>query len=310
MATKEDLFALYKKTFVDIKDTSINAYISAITKISKDLGEPLEPNTFVNFTKIKKFIESSDISTNTMKNKANSILMYLKANGINNMSDTYGQWISDLRDKIDNSLGQNEKSEKEKGNWMSKEELEKFIDNMVIPELDKTNKTYEYLLPFQNYFMVAFHLQYPLRNDLAETSIGINPYRKKIGNYIRIRPYLKTAGMFLANYKTESTYGTITFEIEGRALSALLLYYQALKNFAGTNRTIPLIIGKDGEPLTSNNYTKHFNAIFKDTGKSVSTTLIRKAVVSSVYDTKKIKELSRIMGHSPEMALNIYAKDL
>ena len=208
-------------------------------------------------------------------------------------------------------MGQNEKSPKEEENWMSKEELESFLDNMEssLPPLDSINTSYEYLQKYQNYFMLAFHLQYPLRNDLAETFIGSDPYKKIIKNYIRVRPYLKTAIMILVDYKTASTYGKIEFEIEGRALKALLVYYQILKKFTGT-KTSPVIVDGNGISITSNNYTKHFNNIFKSTGKSVSTTLIRKAIVSSMYDTKKIKELARIMGHSTDMALNIYAKDL
>jgi hypothetical protein len=116
--------------------------------------------------------------------------------------------------------------------------------------------------------------------------------------------------MVMTDYKTSDTYGRIEFEIVGEALSALQLYYALLKKFLAKNGKLPLIVDKDGTAITRNNYTKHFQAIFKDSGKSVSTTLIRKAVVSSVYDTKKIKELARVMGHSPEMALNIYAKDM
>jgi hypothetical protein len=142
--------------------------------------------------------------------------------------------------------------------------------------------------------------------------IGTEPFTKATKNYIRIRPYLKEATMYLIDYKTASTYGKIQFEIkEPNALKALLWYYDVLKKYGPVVKgKRPLIIDSDGIPITSNNYTKHFQSIFKDTGKNISTTLIRKIVVSSVYDTKKIKELARIMAHSPEMALNVYAKDI
>ena len=316
--SKIDLIKLYEKNLNNtndelrkLKPITINTYVTTVMKIAKDMNKPLESETFKDYKTIKKFIESNNKVLTTIKNKVNAVVMFLKATGNVDISKEYGEWVFALRDKIDDELGQNEKSVKEEKNWLSKESLEKVLSELkqkLLP-IDK-QPTYEQLLTYQKYFMLSFHLQYPLRNDLAECLIGVDPYSLSFENYIRIRPYLKSARMFLVDYKTSSTYGKIEFEIEGVALDALLQYYVALRKFVGKNGKIPLIVDKDGNPLTSNNYTKHFQAIFKDTGKSVSTTLIRKAIVSSVYDTKKIKELSRIMGHSAEMALNVYAKDL
>lgn len=315
--SKDDLIKLYENlsnTNDDsrkLKPITINAYVTTVMKIAKDMNKPLSVETFKDYNTVKKFIESNNKVLTTVKNKVNAVIMFLKATGNVDVSKDYGEWVFKLRDKIDDEMGQNEKSKKEEDNWMPKEDLEKVLKSLG-ENLYVVNKkpTYEQLLSYQEYFMLAFHIQYPLRNNLANCLIGTDPYTVIVENYIRVRPYLKTAKMFLVDYKTSSTYGKIEFEIEGKALEVLLSYYSVLKKFIGKNGKIPLIPDKEGVSLTQNNYTKHFQAIFKDTGKSVSTTLIRKAIVSSMYDTKKIKELARIMGHSVEVQMNIYAKNL
>jgi integrase len=314
--SKDELIKLYENlsnTNDDsrkLKQNTINAYVTTIMKIAKDMNKPLSVEAFKDYNTVKKFIESNNKVLTTIKNKVNAVVIFLKASGDVQLSKQYGEWVFKLRDKIDDQLGQNEKSEKEEINWMSKEDLEKVLKSLE-DNLNVVNKkpTYEQLLSYQEYFILAFHIQYPLRNNLASCLIGTDPYKVIVQNYIRVRPYLKTAKMFLVDYKTSSTYGKIEFEIEGKALEVLLLYYSVLKKFISKNGKIPLIPDKDGVSLTANNYTKHFQAIFKDTGKSVSTTLIRKAIVSSMYDAKKIKELARIMGHSIDQQVNIYAKN-
>jgi hypothetical protein len=275
------------------------------------MGKPLSIETFENFEEVKKFIVDNNKNIITQKNKANSVNIYFKANKVENTQ--YVEWMTKIADDINDQQGANEKSPKEVENWLNIQDLEEIRKKMWmdIPFVDIPRPTYEQLLAYQNYFMLSFHMAYPLRNDLATTTIGIEPFTKLSSNYIRVRPYLKTASMYLVDYKTASTYGKLEFAIEEpKALQALLLYYTVLKKYTSVKGKQPLIINSEGDPISRNNYTKHFNDIFKDTGKNISTTLIRKIVVSTVYDTKKIKELARIMGHSPEMALNVYAKDL
>lgn len=306
----EELTALYKQNLT-CSDSSIKAYVGNIIKLAKDMGKPLSVDTFSNFEKVKQFIIDNNENLMTQKNKANSVNIYLKANKVDNKE--YMLWMMKLGNTINDQLGANEKSPKEEENWITMEELEALRKKMYfdVPELTKEKPTYETLLKYQEYFMLAFHMAYPLRNDLATTIIGIEPFTKLSSNYIRVRPYLKTASMYLVDYKTASTYGKVEFAIEEpNALQALLWYYDVLKKYTLLKGKQPLIINREGEPISRNNYTKHFSAIFRSTGKNISTTIIRKVVVSTVYDTKRLKELARIMTHSEEVAVSIYAKDL
>jgi len=317
MTTKEQLITLYKERLnntnepdKNLSDSSIVAYIGNILKLAKDMGVTLEPASFINFKQVIKFIEEHNENLNTRKNKANSVVMYLKANNNVEVLKQYGEFIMSMRDKIDEAMSKNEKSPKEEKNWLDKDELAAIASKLkdTLPTTKVNPPPYEKLLAYQQYFILQFHIQNPLRNDLATTLIGSGVY-KGAENYIRIRPNIKSAEMMLREYKTEKTYGLINFKITGVALTALLEYYKILKKYTNiTKGPQPLIITKDKKQISRNNYTKHFQEIFKDTGKSVSTTLIRKSVVSSNTDPTKIKELARVMGHSVDIHLGTYSK--
>jgi len=70
-----------------------------------------------------------------------------------------------------------------------------------------------------------------------------------------------------------------------------------------------LLFKHNYEPMNRNDYTKLMNKTFESTGKKISTTLIRKMVVSDLYPVEKMKKLSSIMGHSIKTAVTDYAKD-
>ena len=53
---------------------------------------------------------------------------------------------------------------------------------------------------------------------------------------------------------------------------------------------------------------KFMNTVFSGTGKRISSSLIRKIVLSSIYPVEKMKTLSHIMGHSIKTAVDDYVK--
>ena len=53
---------------------------------------------------------------------------------------------------------------------------------------------------------------------------------------------------------------------------------------------------------------KILNRCFYKSGKTISTSLIRKIVVSELYPVSKITDLAYIMAHSPSEAVHSYIK--
>jgi hypothetical protein len=50
-------------------------------------------------------------------------------------------------------------------------------------------------------------------------------------------------------------------------------------------------------------------SIFEPLGKNISTTMIRKIIVSALYPVEQMKELSKVMMHDMNTAMEYYAKD-
>jgi hypothetical protein len=69
-----------------------------------------------------------------------------------------------------------------------------------------------------------------------------------------------------------------------------------------------LFFDRDFKKFTSNEFSRFFQKTFQGTGKDITTTIIRKIVVSSLYDVEKMKKLSYVMGHSLNEALSSYSK--
>jgi hypothetical protein len=168
---------------------------------------------------------------------------------------------------------------------------------------------------YMMYLSGMFQIHYPLRNEISDMKIFTKSEYDKMKNADTDVNYLllskNGAKVILNKYKTKKTYGQIDFDIEEPYLiSAFTKYYNSIK------RNIPdkyfnnwILFKHNYEPMNRNDYTKLMNKTFEPTGKKISTTLIRKMVVSELYPVEKMKKLSSIMGHSIKTAVTDYAKD-
>jgi hypothetical protein len=124
----------------------------------------------------------------------------------------------------------------------------------------------------------------------------------------------KTALLYLNNYKTEKEYGQKVINIPLEVAKELVKYYDAIMRIS-PNHWFIRDSDDDDKCISRVSYTKWFNTIFSDTGKKVSTTQVRRAVVSELYDVnedemKKKQQLADVMGHSVGQAGLSYAKHL
>jgi hypothetical protein len=68
------------------------------------------------------------------------------------------------------------------------------------------------------------------------------------------------------------------------------------------------LFNEDRKKLTRNDYTRLLQKAFKETGKTISSSLIRKIVASDLIDVDKLKKNAYIEGHSVKTMLNTYVK--
>ena len=253
------------------------------------------------------------------------------------MYDLPEKYSNELQEKIDNLVEEvkyqystNMKSEKIQKNWISVQELKATVEALkskVLPA--EAIDTYNEFRALIKYLVLLIHVSMPLRNDLACAKLFLSTKRtygspltspsKKKGlegnavpfNEIIINKSKKTAQLILNDYKTAGTYGQKVLDFPPEIAKEIIKWYPVIIRMSPKAWLIP--DRDDPEKCISRvTYTKLFNSIFSDTGKKVSTTQIRRTIVSDVVkpepnETKKLAELANLMGHSIDTQ-NKYAK--
>jgi len=204
-----------------------------------------------------------------------------------------------------------DKTDKESENWLTKQQLLDYLEKLK-GDLPKVPHSYGDLHRWMKYITLLFHINYPLRNELADSVITTSPSSNDAEkNYFIVNPKKKTVKAIIQNYKTKKSYNAIELNLIPTVANEFIKYYKFLdtyKKAEGIDNEW-LLISKDGNKLTRNDFTRFVQSIFSFTDKNISTTMIRKIIVSDLYDVKKMKELSHIMGHDIKTAVQYYAKD-
>jgi integrase len=286
----------------NIKENSLNAYLSNIKRIFKDVFDnEIDIKKFNQFVKVKKYLD--ELNPATRKNIMTSIIVLLKAYNINKKTlKKYEKYFEEIVVDFENNYDNQEKSEKEKKNWITKDELDKKINDLEenIDEIDFENltKTNEDII--QQHLILKLYSEIPpIRNDYAQMKVYHNKNIKG-ENYID----LTNKKIILNNYKTDKTYGEKQIELNNNII-------QLIKRWINITGNEYLLINiRDKNPMTSNGLTKYINKIFKP--KKVSTTILRKLYLSEKYpvihNRKDMKKDAYIMGHSISTQQSIYRK--
>lgn len=315
----EYLFKLIREYNPSASDSSIKMYVQNIEKIYKDVGEPagsFDLAILKDYDKILTEFDKKEYSKNTYKNKLSSIITFLLASGVDKkIVSKYSDKADALASKIDREKAKMEWTEKEKENILSMDELNDYLESMK-EKLPKKIETFKDIHLYQLYLCGAFHLEFPLRNEISDTQIYYIDEYNKIKhdddiNYFVIDKKKNTMKCILNNYKTKKTNGVIEFIVDNNELVKLFIkYYQASqKYFEDVEYPHWLLYDNKGKKLSRNDYTRFLNRVFDGTGNTISSSLIRKIVLSSIYPVEKIKQMSKIMGHSIKTEINDYVRN-
>ena len=309
----QDLNNLFKND--ELTTNSIKIYTSNILKIVSDYKLNLTNNTFDNFEIIEKIKNNDDIKDNTKKNKLTSIMIFLKALKKNEeIIKQYKNAIDEINLRIIKLNKKMEKSPEEIKNWVSIDEINKKINEYknIIEENKKMNlNTYHELKEYQKYIILLIHSKYPMRNDLADLEIYTytNYTNAKTDNKNNYLVVSRNNGILILNiYKTFKTYGQLKYKLDDVLLKEINKYYVYLHEYKKRQNINNnwFIIDKKGDKLDRNDYTKLFNTLYEN--KKLSTTLMRKIIISDVWDINKIEDVAHKAQHSKHVALNNYVK--
>ena len=304
------------KTDLSIKTLiTYEATINAIFKALKldgnrpDSGEWIEQH----WSRIVEHVEAS-ASIHSKKNRYAILKVYATLYDLpDSIIDFLDNKMKSLNDEVAEGYETNEMSAKVAANWIGVKELKQTRDTLKqkLPGIIDTYSEYKALC---KYLMLLIHIEVPLRNDLANATIGTKKPTDETNNHIVLKTK-RTGVIILNDYKTKKQYGATTIQIPQHIVIELHKHLPTIQRMSPHGW---LIFDKDDstKPISRTTLTKWLNDVFKDTGKSVSTTQIRRAVVSHLHDVgpnttmKQKKQLAAMMGHSLTEASTVYAKQL
>ena len=259
----------------------------------------------------------SHLHYTSQRNHLNAIIVLLMALNSKEEYDELIETYSKKRDELNNKYSEDQKSgvisDKQSKNFSTTDEIYEMINKMadeLKPIKKKENLNSKELALLQVFTIFNIYVRLPMRNDVAGMEVinkrvynKLNEEDKKSKNYLVLE---KNNMYFVLNkYKTSKKYEELKIDIP-KDLKKLLRY------FIKVNGMGVLFKSSTGKALTRNALSQLLiKTSQKYMGKSISTTLLRKAYMSSKYaDVKQeMANDSKILGHDvATTGMSVYVK--
>jgi integrase len=311
-----------EKLFTDknISSSSKNLYIKNLTRLNG--GEIKNVNFLKDLDSVQQKLER--YKPNTRRSYIIACVSLLRelskqsTRKYQKLYDTYYKLMEDLNNQLKTN---NEKSVKEKENWISQEEVMKKLEELkkIIPTLGR-KITEEQFYELQKLLLLGLYsLQKPRRNkDYQLMKIykkaPVYPVVDLGGNSVDLQENildLKNNKFIFANYKTKGKYKTQEIEINPelrKIIDVYLKYHPTFKKKASGQEFPTLIVNFKGQPyLNNNDMTRLMYRIFD---KKIGSTMLRHIFLTDKYKNvmSDMKEDTEAMGTSVDVAENHYIK--
>lgn len=302
------------------KESTLKQYIALLNKIQKKFES--DNWEFLNNPEDVKN-KLSDLHYTSQRNTYNAVVVLLMALNHDNSKDSLIETYTKMRDELNQQYVKEQESgiisEKQKDNFASKEEIENMIKDMekeiksrklkTLGADKLTNADRELLTVYTLYQML---IRLPTRNDMAGMILVNKSELKKTHSDIQEKNnYLVTGKdkmfIILNDYKTNKKYGSNQFDVPKDLEKIFRMFIRA------TGRKVGDVLFRSSldKPLSRNGISQLLLKTSKNyMGKSVSTTLMRKSVVSDKFADKNDEQeaLAKIMGHSVFVQNQTYVK--
>ena len=299
----------------DIKDKSINSYITSLKKIHEKLETSIEFDDLDWLKPINKVVTIlNELKLTTRKNYTNSIIVALMTDS-DKYKETlvaYKSYLGTILSDYNEMISTQQKSKKETDNWISMDSLKKIVakHKRSIKELDLDKKdiwTKSDTQLYQMYMVGVLYTEYPpLRNDYSNmdiiTEANFKKLKKKENNFLVIVSRNKKY-FSLSSYKTDKKFGDKIIEIDSK-LNTII------NKWLAHNTTGFFLVNAKNSQMSDNSLTKLLNKIFESSKKKISSTLIRHVYLSEKYENTQaqMEADADTMGHSVSTQQNIYVK--
>ena len=280
-----------KKDNPNITDYTIKQYIKYYINVSKILKK--SPTTrWLMTTKPEDVFKTlkENYENSSMSPIITSLIKILYASNEEKLAKEYIELKKTIPIKALNT-----KTEKQKKNWISKDEVFKLLD-----ELKEKVKIKPSFVNYRQYLILLIITKTPLRNDLA----GVLMVDKiKDTKDIKNNYYVKDDGLLILNhYKTAKSYGQKKIPFNKEVQDTILDFHKLFNNKY-------LISNENGEELTPSAMSKLLIRLFKKRfNKNIGTQMLRHIMLDNEDNKEFIKmkkqfiknnkNISNDMGHN------------
>ena len=287
----------------DVSDPTIKLYLFQLRQING--GEINDLNNFEDIPKVIDFLKKFKI--NTVRTKLISVIAMLKAFDKKDLQDEYSEIVANINKET--NLISNEKTDKQKANWVTKEEIKDIwtsFDEVIKTFINKkqiSEKQYNILLQFV--VLSLYTLTNPRRNADYMNMVVIKKVTDGLPQNLNYLD-LQKRKFYFNNYKTSKTYKQQIEDIPSDLFNVLKIYLK----YKPTDSNF-LLVDYEGKNLKHvNSITLILNKIFH---KKVGSSLLRNIFLSEKFSglQKQLDELgdtAESMGTSKASALGVYIK--
>lgn len=308
----------------NISENTLKVYETNLRKIHEGIekGKDFNPDFLEKKDEVLKFIRDT-YSKVTQRTYLSAVIVAADAMRDHKLAELYRDEMVPLRIELDDRINSGEKTEKQEKNWTTLANLKRVIKNMKMDLIDDdvyrgrelTKKT---LRDLQDYTLLSLYLgddaNPPVRNADFEMKIITNKDYKDLEgdkdfNYLVTDDKDKTRPKFFSfnNYKTSARYGTKEIKV-GPKLAKILKFW--LEKNEGKEW---LLYNNKDQPMTAQQISNRIKTLFKVTGKTITTNLIRSIYVTEKFPRdEKMKEkedTANKMGHSVKTQSQVYSKN-
>jgi len=314
----DDFAGLLKEKKPNLSEMSVKVYLSCWSSLKKLFERDNNDIDFLLDTKnVIKTLEGKYEKLNSIKLKLACVVVILKTLDADKYADEikeYNNAIDSMASKINRVVSMNKKTEKQKENWTSQEEMQTIEDHLLslVPK-NFVIKTNQQMIAFRNYILFILQNFLGTRNDLAQSKIMFRPKNvddlDKEHNYILLQKKGKKVSYLMNNYKNEKKMGSIESDIDSKYYDVLAKYMKSVLEF---NSDGYLMLNDNMKtPMTNNRLGVIYSGLAEGSGvdKKLSTTLTRHINASKGLDeVEQLKAEAKKMGHSLAMHIK-YMKE-
>jgi hypothetical protein len=292
------------KVIADLKekglaDSSIALYIRALQKLNND--KPLLNLSFL--SKMENVMEQiARYKPNTQRSVLISIVSILNCvkglpKTVTRVTNKYYEVLKAIKRKADEETAQNVKTDAQKENWLSWDEVESKMQGLVKTAMEDGGKSVSSMNKLIDAVVLGLYVYMkPRRNKDYIDMIVVSTEKPGMGDVNLL--ILSTKEFVFKNYKTASTYGEQRLKIPDELMSIIQRYLQARDVLPKTELTpaqakrgrtpkivpahvqIPFLVQANGKVFNQNGVTRILNRIF---GGRVGSSMLRHIYLSGKY---------------------------